>query len=444
MQKRLVLAVLLVAQMFSTDTVHGAVEKKFLNNGKKSEKKNNNNNNDSKNSSAQVKKVETPQSNHENNNNKIPFKDETKTIKNEEKQEEIPQSNNEDKNSDTSPKEEEEKVDESSQSNNDNNNTSESNIANQVIEYFSFEDEIKKETATEQKVHGTLWKSYNNPSNPDNLIRILDSLNGTVPADETVAYQGYINNALGSLASDFKSNHARRTDKTVPMKRDICLQNKILAIKVMKLLDLAKTLNLEISKDAKEMAAHWLSENQNAIEELLSAEKEEVGSFLEVQKTDDMADKLGILILDGMIKRAKEIKPEAYKGGLYKANNMKKIMEINSMLAQQLREGIITIQNLTDFVTNLKEKGISLDVDSIKELSDAIVIAQNENNCAMTQHVQEGLTFEKQTGNAFAILKELMSDHKNSDKVQIEKKETGLVDYVSKFEGFKQDDNENN
>ena len=306
-------------------------------------------------------------------------------------------------------------------------------------EFFNFEDGSTRQRATTQNPHNALWKKINNPSSPTSIITLLQQ--NQVPDNEVMDYQSYVAKAINSLAQAFKDNHEqRKTAPDVQTRQAICKQNQAVAIQLITILQLAKERNLIVSNEAQEMTAYWLEENNRAIEELLQAEDAEVKEFCKVQAPDFIATLLGNHTLKGRVKRFRQVKPGSFVSGSNRTENMKQVMEIASNLAEELNSGESNLTNTMLFVMTLKEKGISLDLDSLTELRNALIKAQNTNNEQLADHASHGLLFDDRAEQLSSTLSDLMSEF--TAVVRIEDKKTDLIDYVNQFEDWN-DNSEN-
>ncbi len=304
-------------------------------------------------------------------------------------------------------------------------------------EVFSkFENGSTRQAATTQKPHSSLWKRFSNPSSPSSIITLLQE--NEVPDDEVMAYQSYVNNAINTLAQAFKGSHGQCNKiSNVQTRQDICQQNKAVATTLITILQLAKERNLTVSNEAQEMAAYWLEENNRAIEALLQAEHAEIKELRSVQATDVVAALLGNHTLEGRVKRFRQVRPESFVSGSNRTENMKQVMEIASSLAEELNSGERNLNQVTLFVMALQEKGISLDLESLTRLREALIQAQNQNDIELGTQRERSLLFDGRVGKQSLTLKELMSKFANVPSIK--EKETPHIAYTAQFEDWNDD-----
>lgn len=300
-------------------------------------------------------------------------------------------------------------------------------------QYSNFEDTTpKRSVAAKQVTHSALWKATTNPSNPENIIGLLQKTQ--VADNEVAAYQHYIDQAISNIATSLETSHARRDGaQDVPTKRNICAVNGKLAWQLMTLLELAKQQELPVSKQSEGMVLHWLAKNEEAIAELETAHLKEIAQFKGAQTQNDVVERLGIRTLRNRISLCRQVEPKAFNSGAKKASNMAEVIKISTELAQELEAGIASLNDVALFVAAIQEKGIPLDLDSLKSLRNAIIVAQDRNNETVSAQAQQSLSFEE---NAETLSNDLCQTilERFTSSDDLSEKKTPFVDHIGEFD----------
>lgn len=300
-------------------------------------------------------------------------------------------------------------------------------------QYSNFENTTsKRSVAAKQLTHSAVWKAATDPSNPENIIGLLQK--SQVADNEVAAYQHYIDQAISRIATSLETSHARRDGaQDVPTKRNICAVNGKLAWQLMTLLELAKQQELPVSKQSEGMVLHWLAKNEEAIAELETAHLKEIAQFKGAQTQNDVADRLEIRTLRDRISLCRQVEPKAFNSGCKKASNMAEVIRISTELAQELEAGTASLNDVALFVAAIQEKDIPLDLDSLRSLRNAIIVAQDRNNETVSAQAQQSLSFEE---NAETLSNDLCQTilERFTSSDDLSEKKTPFVDHIGEFD----------
>lgn len=348
-----------------------------------------------------------------------------------------------DESSDSAPSEEPKDNEESNTTEDQTEELEESEKSEEDKWYSDFEDQAPQAATPTQVKHNKVWKIFNNPGAPQNLIKILQQTKEIKP-EELCQYQRYVETAITDLADQFSFNHKRRTAKEggIALKQDICLTNKIYTEHLVAIMQLAQDFNISIDPKIEGMAAYWVEQNKTALVEYKNAAEREANTFALVQNEDALNKLFKLSTLQGRIKRLRWIKPERFASGTKKAKNIEATIEIASKLQESIQINGLVLDDLEEFVALCADRKIPLDYDSLASLHETLVEKQTRNNELFAEQKSRTLALDTRAEKISNSLKNLMGQYEAAKSADLPEKETGLIDFVRQFKTSEESETE--